>query len=270
MGKFTLLVIDPQMDFHPGGSLGIPTAMEDSERTASFILDNMDDIDQIIVTMDSHHRLHIAHSMVWVDRDGKHPQPFTQITFKQIKDGVWRPKEASYLESYMNYTRQLEAKGRFTLIIWPEHCLIGTPGHNVVPCINSALRKWEYEHMQTVEFVHKGMNCHTEMYSAIIAEVPIPDDPGTHLNKKLLQRLHACPQLVVCGQALSHCVNFTVRDIVDNWRGENSKIVVLENACSPVPGFESSAEEFLAEMRDAGVTVQNTTDSIRVLPKHHK
>jgi nicotinamidase-related amidase len=45
----------------------------------------------------------------------------------------------------------------------------------------------------------------------------------------LLQKLHACPQLVVCGQALSHCVNFTVRDIVDNWRGENSKIVVLEN-----------------------------------------
>lgn len=53
------------------------------------------------------------------------------------------------------------------------------------------------------------------------------DDPATHLNTKLLQKLHSCPQLMVCGQALSHCVNFTVRDIVDNWRGENSKIVLL-------------------------------------------
>lgn len=55
------------------------------------------------------------------------------------------------------------------------------------------------------------------------------EDPSTHLNTKLLQKLHACPQLIVCGQALSHCVNFTVRDIVDNWRGENAKIVVLED-----------------------------------------
>ncbi len=55
MGKFTLLIIDPQVDFHPGGSLGIPTANEDSERTAGFILDNMDNIEQIIVTLDSHH-----------------------------------------------------------------------------------------------------------------------------------------------------------------------------------------------------------------------
>ena len=66
-------------------------------------------------------------------------------------------------------------------------------------------------------------------YSAIIAEVPIRDDPATHLNTKLMQKLHSCPQLVVCGQALSHCVNFTVRDVVDNWRGENSKIILLKN-----------------------------------------
>ena len=71
--------------------------------------------------------------------------------------------------------------------------------------------------------------CLYPRYSAIIAEVPVRDDPATHLNTKLLQKLHACPQLVVCGQALSHCVNFTVRDIVDNWRGENSKIVLLKD-----------------------------------------
>jgi len=35
----------------------------------------------------------------------------------------------------------------------------------------------------------KGMNCHTEMYSALSAEVPIPDDPATHLNTKLIETL---------------------------------------------------------------------------------
>lgn len=33
-----------------------------------------------------------------------------------------------------DYTRQLEASsGKFQHIIWPEHCLIGSPGHCVVP-----------------------------------------------------------------------------------------------------------------------------------------
>lgn len=267
MGKFTLLLIDPQVDFHPGGSLGIANAGGDSERTADFILDHLEDIDQILVTLDSHHRMHIAHSMVWVDKDGNHPPPFTTITNKDIQEGTWMPSEKAYKEHCLSYTKQLEAKGRFTLCIWPEHCLIGTPGHNVVPPINSALRKWEYHHFKTVEFIQKGSNCDTEMYSAIIAEVPMREDMSTHLNSKLLQKLHACPQLVVCGQALSHCVNFTVRDIVDNWRGENSKIVVLEDASSPVEGFESAASEFLEDMKFAGVTITKTTD---FLVKSHK
>jgi hypothetical protein len=58
--------------------------------------------------------------------------------------------------------------------------------------------------------------------------VCLPDDLATHLNTKLLRKLNSS-QLVVCGQALSHCVNFTIRDIVDNWRGNNSNITILED-----------------------------------------
>lgn len=53
--KSILLVIDPQVDFHPGGSLAISGANEDSARTASLILQNVDEIDEIYVTLDSHH-----------------------------------------------------------------------------------------------------------------------------------------------------------------------------------------------------------------------
>ena len=38
-----------------GGSLGIATANEDAQRIADFILDHIDQIEQIIVTLDSHH-----------------------------------------------------------------------------------------------------------------------------------------------------------------------------------------------------------------------
>lgn len=50
------------------------------------------------------------------------------------------------------------------------------------------------------------------MYSAISAEVPLPTDP-TNFNADLYKGCVDTEKLVVCGQALSHCVNFTVRDI---------------------------------------------------------
>ena len=55
-----LLIIDPQNDFHPGGTLGVPGANEDSARVAAFIKDNVDHIDEIYVSLDSHHRIHYS------------------------------------------------------------------------------------------------------------------------------------------------------------------------------------------------------------------
>ena len=45
--KLILLIIDPQNDFHPGGSLGIATANEDTERIAAFIDRHISAIDEI-------------------------------------------------------------------------------------------------------------------------------------------------------------------------------------------------------------------------------
>ena len=53
--KNILLIIDPQVDFHPGGSLAVQGANEDSARIASLISENIQDIDEIYVTLDSHH-----------------------------------------------------------------------------------------------------------------------------------------------------------------------------------------------------------------------
>ena len=47
--KVALLIIDPQIDFHPGGAMPIPGAGNDSERTAEMIREHADEIDEIYV-----------------------------------------------------------------------------------------------------------------------------------------------------------------------------------------------------------------------------
>ena len=56
-----LLIIDPQNDFHKGGSLPVSGAVADSKRAADLIEANLDRISQIYVSLDSHHVMHIAH-----------------------------------------------------------------------------------------------------------------------------------------------------------------------------------------------------------------
>ena len=66
--KIALIIIDPQNDFcSPRGSLFVPGADEDNERLGEFILANSLEIDQIIVTLDSHYVIDISHPKFWVD-----------------------------------------------------------------------------------------------------------------------------------------------------------------------------------------------------------
>lgn len=90
----------------------------------------------------------------------------TNVLFKE--DG-----EVDTLAWSIEYTKRLEEKGRFQLCIWPEHCMIGTPGHNVVSEVRDALDEWSDATGKSVEWVEKGQNLLTEMYSALCAEVPV-------------------------------------------------------------------------------------------------
>mmetsp|Transcript_7811 Transcript_7811/g.13163 ORF Transcript_7811/g.13163 Transcript_7811/m.13163 type:complete len:294 (+) Transcript_7811:100-981(+) len=261
--KLVLLIIDPQNDFHPGGSLGVPGAIEDSQRTAAFIEKHIKDIDEIYVSLDTHHKLHIAHGPFWKNAEGESPAPFTQITNQEICDGKWVPRLDKHLEWAKQYTSALEAKGRYTLIIWPEHCIIGSNGHNVFPALNDSLQKWSEANMKTISYSCKGMECLTEMYSAISAEVPLPDDP-VNFKAELYDGCVDTEKLVICGQALSHCVNFTVRDIharvVETGDLAASNMYLLSDASSSVPGFEEHGTKFVEDMRAAGMNITTTAD----------
>jgi len=88
-----LLIIDPQVDFHPpSGSLAVPGADHDAERVAALIEKNISSIDAIFVTLDSHHALHIGHPLFWKDgATGEHPAPMTFISAEDVKAGKWVP-----------------------------------------------------------------------------------------------------------------------------------------------------------------------------------
>ena len=88
-----LFIIDPQVDFHEGGSLAVAGATKDSERISELIRKHPDKIDHIFVSLDAHHRVHIAHGGFWKDAEGKYPEPFTTILNADVESGKWMARE---------------------------------------------------------------------------------------------------------------------------------------------------------------------------------
>jgi len=259
-----VLIIDPQNDFaHPTGSLFVPNADQDSKRLATLIHRLLPKINAIHVTLDTHHWVDIAHPIFWLDREGKHPAPFTLITYEKILAGQWHTTLPAAQERATKYVQMLKTNGRYDLTIWPPHCLLGQPGHNVVTPVAEALIAWENT-FATVNYLTKGVNPWTEHYSAIKAEVTDPQDPSTFLNTRLLEQLQTADLIAISGQALSHCVANTIRDIADNFGAENiKKLVLLEDTTSSVPGFERLGEQFLIDLKARGLqTIKSSEFSV--------
>jgi len=256
-----LFIIDPQNDFHEGGSLAIEGATADSTRTAKWIEKYGQKIDHIFVSLDTHHRVHIAHGAFWKDAQGKSPAPFTQIKHSEVVSGIWAARDEQLQKWALAYTASLEEGGRFVHTIWPYHCVLGTTGHAVTPALMPALDAWSELRGRAITWVLKGQNNRTEMYSALKAEVPVGDDPSTKLNHDLVKALTMHNQVVICGQAKSHCVNWTTRDLLSAWPKERtSDIVVFTDATTPVAGCEEMADQFFADMKAAGVTMAPSTE----------
>jgi nicotinamidase-related amidase len=192
-----LLIVDPQNDYHRSGTLPVQGADEDSKRIAAFIKNNKVRIHNIIVTLESRAQYHISHQLFWKDQNGSPPKLFTIITSQDIRNKVWIPRDAKkdVLEWCLTYTINLEEKGMRKLTIWPEHCIVGSKGHAVVPVINEALQEWATMSNRPVKYVMKCQNWKTESYSALEAEIIDPADFSTHLNMELLYSLRMSDQV---------------------------------------------------------------------------
>ena len=112
---------------------------------------------------------------------------------------------------------------------------------------------------RSVEWVLKGQNLLTESYSALEAEVP--NCKATSFNEELQKSLQKSDRLLVCGQAMSHCVNYTLCSIVERWdKDKLGNITLITDAASPVPGFEEAGKTFQEDMAKAGVLLKKSSE----------
>lgn len=273
-----LLIIDPQNDFcdlpapaEGTPALPVPGAHADMLRVAAIIDQGGAGLSDISVTLDSHHRLDIAHPAFWKTAAGGPVQPFTQITMDDVAQGRYAPRDGGALARVASYLAQLEAAGRYTLMVWPTHCEIGSWGHNVHAAVRAAYNRWEEGTLRTVAKIVKGTNRFTEHYSAIQAEVPDEDDPATQMNAAFINMLARADRVYITGEAGSHCVKATTEHIVDNWDpAKLSKLVLVTDCMSPVTGFDAQYEGFIHAMRERGVQLAQSSDVIAELTANAK
>jgi nicotinamidase-related amidase len=273
-----LLVIDPQNDFCDLPAAWLPTdpitghpvfpalpvagAHADMQRVAAFIAQAGTALTHITVTLDSHQHLDIAHPTFWQRADGSPVSPFTPITAAQVRAGEFAPRHAAARARTLQYLDDLESRGRYTLMVWPVHCEIGSWGHNVHADVRAAYNAWEDATLRTVAKVSKGENPWTEHYSAVLAEVPLDDDPHTQLNAALIADLDGADLLLIAGEASSHCVRATTEHIVQNLPGGRlDRVVLLTDCMSPVGGFEAQHAAFLDDMRARGVRLMTSAEA---------
>jgi len=277
-----LLIIDPQNDFcdvpasyRPvdpltgspiAPALPVAGAHADMQRTAALIRAAGGALDDIAVTLDSHHHVDIAHPTFWRQADGGAVAPFTTITAARARAGEFQPRDPAALPRTLAYLDELESRGRYTLMVWPVHCEIGTWGHGVHADVRAAYNEWEETQLRGVRKVTKGENPWTEHYSAIQAEVPDAADGHTQMNTALLADLDRADLLLIAGEASSHCVRATTEHIVANLPGGRpGRIVLLTDCMSPVGGFEAQHQAFLDEMRAQGVRSMTSGEALLLL-----
>jgi nicotinamidase-related amidase len=290
--KVELLIVDPQNDFciaddscgHKG-SLVVSGGDKDMSRIAQMIRRLGSRLDDIHVTLDSHRPIDISHPTWWKRvSDGSHPAPFTVLGAHNgkvvVMDGATMtptPEEFTTTlpsllyqggptgKGSLGYLEALAARKRYPHVIWPEHCLIGSWGHNVVPELHEALCEWERANFATVDYVTKGSNPFTEHFSGVQAEVPDPKDPSTQVNVNLVGTMEQADIVAIAGEALSHCVAESVRGIAKNFRDSRyiGKLVLLTDASSNVTGFDSFGSNFIKEMTAKGMKL-STTDKFLV------
>jgi nicotinamidase-related amidase len=256
-------------------------AVDDNLRLCEFIYRNLGIITHISATMDTHLTQQIFHAIFFVDRDGKHPAPYTVIQADELKSMKWRFNPAlapgykitpEYGQEMMvHYAEKLEERGKYALTIWPYHGMLGGIGHALVSSVEEAIFFHSVARLSQPQFEIKGNKPFTEHYSVIGPEVtrgPRGEVLGEH-SPKFVESLREVDALIIAGQAKSHCVAWTISDLLYDINKTDpslaKKVYLLEDCTSPVvvPGadFTDQADEAFAGFARAGMNLVRSTDA---------
>ncbi|MFV2008046.1 MAG: isochorismatase [Longimicrobiales bacterium] len=257
-------------------------AVDDTVRLCEFVYRHLHRITWIVATLDTHTAVQIFHPVFWIDQAGEHPTgAATVITVRDIEDGVWTVNpavagpvaggDAEFLRQHaLHYARMLE-KGRYPLMIWPYHAMLGSVGHALVSAVEEALFFHGVARETSPRFETKGDNPLTENYSVLRPEV-ITGPNGAPIgaaNEALVDRLADFDAVIVAGQAKSHCVAWTAADLLRMFSARDAalpeRVYLLEDCTSPVvvPGvvdFTEQAEAMFRELAAGGMRVVRSTD----------
>jgi nicotinamidase-related amidase len=270
--RICLVAVDVQNTFcTPGFELFVPGAVEDNGRLCEFVYRNLGAITQVIPTLDTHQAVQIFHAAFLVDADGRRPPPYTLVSADDVERGRWRIDPELDLDPgyLLRYVRELEAEGRYRLTIWPYHAMVGGIGHALVSAVEEAFFFHTIARRIAPRFEIKGFDPLTEHYSVLGPEV-MGDK-----NEELIGELLSFDAVVVAGQAKSHCVAWTIDDLLRHPDAEERrlarKVYLLEDCTSPVvvPGVVDYTEEADAAVRrfaEAGMNVVRSTDPIETWP----
>ena len=288
--KIALIVIDVQNTFCiPGFELFVGGrsgrgAVDDNRRLCEFIYRNLHLITRITASMDTHTAMQIFHPFFIVDNQGKHPPAHTQITYEDVRSGRWKfnPQAAASLNlkpdygqaHLLHYTQELEARGKYNLTIWPYHSMVSGIGHALVSAIDEALFFHTVSRSSQTHFEIKGGNPLSEHYSILGPEVM--DDPfGREIGEKnqmFIQTLLEFDAVIIAGQAKSHCVAWTIEDLLGDIYDRNAdlarKVYLLEDCTSAVvvPGvvdYSEPAEAAFKKFSVAGMHLVRSSEPIR-------
>ena len=246
-----LLLVDAQVDFvHEDGSLHVPGAVEDTQRTIEWIFRHVSDVSHIAASLDTHTPMQIFYPGWWVDVDGNHPEPYTLITTEDVDAGKWQPTTEE--EWSRQYVHQLEDKSKKVLTIWPYHTMLGTAGHAMTPALYEAVAYHAAARTTKPTFLDKGRIAKTEHYSMLEPEVKVPDEPGGTLNMDFINKIASYDRVYIAGQAKSHCVLETTRSLIDHFSDEQPELIenwrILMDCTSsvvhPSVDFEAIAQDF--------------------------
>lgn len=194
-----LVVIDAQNDFCPGGALAVPRG------------------DEVMAPI------------------GRLAERFPHVVFTQD----WHPPgQISFASTHGRAPFSTFQAPYGEQVLWPDHCVQGTPGADFHPAVAGAARRAEL-------ILRKGHHREVDSYSAFFE-----NDRATPTGLAGYLRERGFRRCVLVGLALDFCVRFSAEDAV----AQGFEAVVIEDACRAID-MDGSLPAAMAALDGAGVSV---------------
>ena len=193
-----LIVIDLQNDFCPGGALAVPGG----DAIVAGINARMNDFGAVILTQDWHPADHLSFAS---QHRGRAPMELTQ----------------------MPYGPQ---------VLWPDHCVQGTPGADFHPALNTS---------RADLILRKGFRRQIDSYSAFFE-----NDRATPTGLRGYLTTRGITDLTLVGLALDFCVHYSAVDAAQL----GFAVTVQQDLCRAID-LDGSLAAAHVGLRQAGVVL---------------